>query len=95
MFIGLIAIQAIEGIQRQAQRFGEGAQQGDPNLGHFRCQVSNVGLSEGNASGKIRPLRKRCQRRAFAKLQGRALGADIELLAPVGLTAVNSEAARL
>lgn len=35
MFIGLIAIQAIEGIQRQAQRFGEGAQQGDPNLGSF------------------------------------------------------------
>ena len=35
MFIGLITIQAIEGILRQAQRFGEGAQQGDPNLGHF------------------------------------------------------------
>jgi hypothetical protein len=35
MFVGFFAVQAIKGIQRQAQRFGEGAQQGDPNLGHF------------------------------------------------------------
>jgi hypothetical protein len=85
MFIGLVAIQCVEGISRQAQRFGKGAQH-DGHLGHRFCQSSNVVFSSGCSAGHSSALQAPPARVAVAQQQFRAFRADIELFSPVWFT---------
>ena len=91
MFVGTLSVQGIEGIWRQCERLGKSPEQGTGHAGHLPTPARQHGLQcRQRLRPLIRPLQPPPGRVARRARQGRAIGTDIKLLSPVGLTRVSS-----